>query len=250
MSGRSIGIISCVMAGARVLGQLTFIPAHKKNGKDISARATIPVRINSHRGVDRKGQPGRKDDFRLTVWGKLAETCCRSCSPGKALDIITTPNSYLGRVFDMHGNQRTDAAGVGIEVNKVGFTVKDIVFGEESAKFIADEIAQGKRPVDYAIAGSPGSQQWKTILTQRQAIVWDGQSGLFGYARVVVPSGAGITDIGAAPAPYVAPVVTAQPLPAAVAAVLPATPAPVAVAPAVAPVVTPAVATTAVGPGF
>jgi len=256
MSGRSIGIISCHMSGVRVLGQLTFIPAHMKNGKEISARATIPVRRNSHRGTDRQGQPGRKDDFKLTVWGKLAEVCARSCSPGKAIDVICEPNSYLGRVFDMNGAVRTDAAGQAIEVNKVGFTVKDIVFGEESAKFIAAEIAEGKRPADWNIAGSPGSQQWKNILTQRQAAVWDG-SGLFGYARVVVPQGPGIALMGAAPAaPPAGTVATgAAPLTTQVANALPAAgqpAAPVYTAPPAA-TATPPAATTApatVGAGF
>ena len=216
MSGRSISIKSAFFAGIRVLGQLTYIPAHMKNGKEISARATIPVRANSHRGTDKNGQPGRKDDFKLTVWGKLADVCARSCSPGKCIDVVCEPNSYLGTVFNPDGSVRMDAAGQAIQVNKVGFTVREIVFGEESRKFITEEIQAGKRPAGWDTPGTPDAQQWLNVLTQRQAIVWDGQSPLFGYARVVVPSGQGIQLMGQAPAQNVAqnaPVYGGAPLP-------------------------------------
>jgi hypothetical protein len=209
MSGRSISIKSAFFAGIRVLGQLTYIPAHMKNGKEINARATIPVRANSHRGHDRQGQPGRKDDFKLTVWGKLADTCARSCSPGKCIDVVCEPNSYLGKVFNPDGSMRMDAAGQAIEVNKVGFTVREIVFGEESRKFVTEEIQAGKRPVGWDTPGTPDHQQWQNTLNTRKAIQWDG-GPVFGYARVVIPQGQGIQLMGQAPAaPQQAPVYNA-----------------------------------------
>ena len=199
--GRSISLKSTMMSGVRVLGQVTYIPAHIKNGIQQSARATFSVRAFSNKGTDRKGQPGRYDDFKLTVWNKYADQACRFCSPGKALDFIAEPNSYLGTVYNPDGSVRADAAGQAIQVNKVGFTIQKIGYGEEAHKFITGEIQAGKRPMDWNIEGSNGKLQWANILAQRAGIVWDGQSQLFGYARVVVPQGQNITAIGVAPAP-------------------------------------------------
>jgi hypothetical protein len=191
--GRAISLSAAFFAGARVAGQLTYIPQHLKNGKKISARCVIPVYCNSHRGHDQKtGAEGKSDAFKFVAWGKLADVCCRSLPPGKAIDVDTKPGSYLGKLFNQNGTLRTDNAGMPIEIPKVAFTIKDIVFGEESAKIVAEEIAAGRRPMNWDKANHPDFQMWIQILTQRQAMVWDGRSPEFMYARVVVPQGPGI----------------------------------------------------------
>jgi hypothetical protein len=186
------------MSGVRVLGQLSYVPPHiDAKGKEQNARVTIPVRANSHRGFDRNGQPGRKDDFKLTAFGKLADTCCRSCSPGKALDVVVGMNSFMKKVFNPDGSLRLDQAGQVIETAANGYTIQQIVFGEESRKFITEEIQNGLRPADWDVPGSPGSQHWANLLQQKSAMVWDGNSPTFGFARVVIPQG--IRLKGAAP---------------------------------------------------
>jgi len=193
MSGRSIGMAGCFMAGVRIAGDLTYVPAHIKNGVRINARATIPVYRNSHRGTDQKsGEKGRKDTFKLVAWGKLADTCCRSLSRGTAIDVFAEPHSYLGKVYNMNGSLRTDVAGQPIEINKVGFTILNIVFGEESDKTVETEIQNGRRPMHWNVRNHQDWALWTAMLQDRQRKVWDGRSPKFEFARVVVPQGPGI----------------------------------------------------------
>lgn len=193
MSGRAIGMAGCFMAGVRVAGELTYVPQHIKNGVKINARAVIPVYRNSHRGTDQKsGEKGRKDTFKLVAWGKLADTCCRSLSRGTAIDVFAEPHSYLGKVYNMDGSLRTDVAGQPIEINKVGFTILNIIFGEESEKTIEAEIANGRRPMYWNVRNHQDWALWTAMLQDRQRRVWDGRSPKFEFARVVVPQGPGI----------------------------------------------------------
>lgn len=191
MSGRSIGLAVAMFAGVRVTSQLTYIPAHiNAAGKRINAKCTIPVAKNSHKGTRQDGTSGRTDYFSVTCWGKLADIMARSCPPGKALDLVCEPRSYMGKLFNSDGSLRLDSAGQPIEVPKMSFNVvMSPVFGEESAKQIATEIAEAKRPQNWNVEGHPDYQLWTQILQQRQAYNWDGQSREFLWARVVIPQG-------------------------------------------------------------
>jgi len=189
---RSIGLAGSFFAGVRVAGKLTYIPEHMKNGKKINSRCVIPVYKNSHHGTNAKtGEQGRSDSFKFVAWGKLADTCAKSLPVGKAIDVIADPQSYLGNLFAADGSIRVDNAGAPIQVNKVSFTIMNIVFGEESAKAVAEEVSTGRRPVNWANPAHPDYHLWIHILKQRQAVVWNGESE-FGYARVVVPQGQGV----------------------------------------------------------
>jgi hypothetical protein len=198
--GRAISMKLAVLVGVRVAGQLTYVPAHTKNGKEISARCVIPVYANSNKGTDQKtGEKGRKDEFRLVAWGKLADTCCKSLPKGKAIDVFTEPHSYIGRKFREDGSLYLDAAGQVIEEKKVGFTILNIVFGEESSKFVAQEIQEGRRPINWNVPNHPDFALWTQILQARQLKVWDGRSPVFEFARVTVPQGPGIVVNVSAP---------------------------------------------------
>lgn len=211
---RSISLNCGVLAGARVAGQLTYIPAHFKGGKEMSSRCVIPVYANSHRGHNQKtGEEGRSNSFKLIAWGKLADTCCKSLPKGKAIDIEYRPESYMGKLYNQDGSLRYDTAGQAIEVLKVAFTIKDIIFGEESAKMVAEEIQTGRRPHNWNVPNHPDFQMWIQILTQRQASTWDCRSNTFGYARVVPPSGQGTTINYAYYAPKAAPAAMPTPTP-------------------------------------
>lgn len=190
MSGRSIGLAATTFAGVRVSSTPTYIPAHiNAGGKRISAKITIPVAKNSHKGTNQKdGSAGRTDFFTLTAWGKLADIMARSCPPGKALDCVCEPRSYMGKLFNSDGSLKLDSAGQPIMVPKTSFNiVLSPVFGEESQGQIDKEINAGLRPGNWNIKGHPDYELWTSILKQRQTYNWDGQSPTFLFARVVVP---------------------------------------------------------------
>ena len=214
--GRSIGLAVCTFAGIRVSSQLTYIPAHiNAGGKRISAKVTIPVAKNSHKGTNQKdGSKGRTDFFTLTAWGKLADIMARSCPVGKALDVVCEPRSYMGQLYNSDRTPRLDAAGVAIEVPKTSYNiVMSPVFGEESNTQIGKEIQHGLRPQNWNVDGHPDYALWTSILQQRQAYNWDGQSPTFLFARVFVPAGVQLDfskNIPAAAAP-VAPMQTTIP---------------------------------------
>jgi len=203
---RAIGIGSTQFIGVRVAGQVTYIPAHTKAGKNINQRCTIPVYLNSNKGTNRDGTQGRSDRFRLVAWGKLADICARSLPKGKALDCICAPHSYEGRIYDAQGNMRVDQTGQPITVERVGFTIEKIVFGEESQKEIDLEIAEGRRPVNWNITSHPDSQMWANILQTRRQTAPQANSNTFGFARVIVPTGPEIALMTQAPvqAPFTA----------------------------------------------
>lgn len=204
--GRAIGLAGAFFAGVRVAGELTWIPAHTKNGKAVNSRCIIPVYRNSHRGTNmRTGEKGRVDSFKLVAWGKLADTCCKSLPKGKALDLFSEPQSYEGTLYNMDGSPRLDAAGTVIKTTKVSFTILDLVFGEESVKQVQEEKQTGRRPWQWDVPNTPDYQLWTKILQDKQHIVWDGRSPKFGYARVIVPQGPGIQLTFAAPPAYTAP---------------------------------------------
>lgn len=237
---RAIGIGAAQFIGARVAGRdgtpsVTYIPAHNKNGKPINQRCIIPVYINSNRGTNRDGTPGRSDRFRLVAWGKLADICARSLPKGKALDCVCSPHSYEGRIYDAQGNMRVDNTGQPITVERIGFTIERIVFGEESQKEIDAEIQNGRRPFNWNVPNHPDYQSWLSICQQRQALQYTGGE-IFGFARVIIPSGpgitlmtnqpAGVTPMAGQPAGVTSPIIDPNQLAQAVAQVL-RTPAPV-----------------------
>jgi len=208
---RAIGIGSAQFMGARVAGQITYILPHVKNGKNINQRCIIPVYVNSNKGTNRDGSPGRSDQFRLVAWSKLADICAKSLPKGKALDCVCSPHSYEGRIYDAQGNMRVDNTGQPITVERVGFTVERIVFGEESQKEIDNQIQTGRRPINWNNPQHPDSQTWTSILQSRQAAQYTGGDA-FGFARVITPSGPGVTLMTGQPANTgFAPPNTAQP---------------------------------------
>jgi len=179
----SKGFVVTTMVGARVLGQLTYVPAHiGKDGKLINQKVEIPVRVN--------GKSDRKDDFKITVWSKLADTMCRSCSPGKELHIHAEPRTYLGTLFNADGTPRYDNAGQVIQIKKTSYNCLFAPrFGQESLKQIQKEIDSGHRPRHWNVKNHPDWNLWLDMLNQRHATVWDGQSNTFLFARVFVPQG-------------------------------------------------------------
>lgn len=189
----SISMMMSVFVGVRVAGKLSYVPAHFKNGKEISSRVEIPVYANSNKGTNQKtGEVGKSDSFKLVVWGKLADTCCKSLPVGKSLSVFAEQDPYMGKLFDKNGNVRNDSAGMPIEVPKMSFTVFKMKFESESKKEIATEIAEGRRPMHWDVPNHPDWSLWVNMLNAKHARTWDCRSAEFEHARVVIPQGQGI----------------------------------------------------------
>lgn len=193
---RAISIEKAFMSGVRVAGTLTYIPAGP-DGKN--ARCIIPVYSNSNRGTNQDGSPGRSDQYNIIAWGKLADVCAVSCSPGKALDIVARPGSYIGTVYNPDGSPVLNMQGQVVTTRKVSFTIENIVFGEESAKTVANDIASGIRGANWQNPQHPDYQNWIAKLRARQAMKYQPGMTAFGYARVRMPKAA--TNAGFQPQP-------------------------------------------------
>ena len=193
---RAISIEKAFMSGVRVAGTLTYIPAGP-DGKN--ARCMIPVYSNSNRGTNQDGSPGRSDQYTIIAWGKLADVCAVSCSPGKALDIVARPGSYIGTVYNSGGSPVLNMQGQVVTTRKVSFTIENIVFGEESAKTVANDIASGIRGANWQNPQHPDYQNWIAKLRARQAMKYQPGMTAFGYARVRMPKAA--TNAGFQPQP-------------------------------------------------
>lgn len=207
MSGRSQSLAMASFTGVRIAGKngvagpegctVRFTPAHfDPTGKPVSSKAEFSVYRNT------VGDSGRNDPFRMTAWNDLAETCCKSLPPGKAIDVFCEPQSYLGKVYDENRNPRLGADGQPILVRKVGFTIIRIAFGEDADKRIIYETSYPDvnnpgnprviwewRPMNWDKPGHPDVGVWQAIRAERNKATWDGKSDVFGYARVIIPAG-------------------------------------------------------------
>lgn len=205
---RSFSLISMMMSGVRIAGELDFCPAHiSASGVRINDRVGIPVCANNRRGRNRDGKPGRMDNYKLVAWGGLASSLCRFGSTGKALDVIVEPHSYEGAIYKLAPNPTNPAemtpqavivGGQTLTTEKIGFKIINISYGEESTKQIQRELEKwasepgclGGRPPQWNIIGTADAAQFAQVLEQRKAMTWDCQSPYFGFARVVMPRNA------------------------------------------------------------
>lgn len=196
------------MAGVRIAGELTFTPAYiKPNGTLVQDRCSVPIIANSRRGTGPDGKPGRQNDYKLVGWRGLARSLCRWGSTGKALDLVAEVGSYEGREYKMAPNPANPAemipqaimvGGQPLLTKKVGFTVTELNFGEDSPKQIQRELQLwasnpgniAGRPPQWNVVGSTDATQFAQIIDQRKLLTWDGVSPTYGYARVVLPQNA------------------------------------------------------------
>lgn len=205
------------LAGVRAVGSKgadgnvyggIYYPEHFKNGKQVSARWEGNVAINGRDWTDETGQrrEGRRTYLRLVVWnsknaapGKgLADIFAKYVSPGKELSCEVEPESFDKRVF-VNGQPILDAQGQPITTNAIVFRVTGkLELGDDSSKQIAAEVGRWNpaapdiymRPPQWNVQGTQDNQAWKQIVATKSAMVYDGQSKVFGYARVLMPEGA------------------------------------------------------------
>lgn len=185
-SARSLQISTFV--GLRV-SRCSYHPSHSKNGVNISQRLVITAGMNTPSRAN-NGE-GRVDFISLTVWGKLADICAKSMSPGKEFNCLADLHTYLGRVF-YNQTVLTAQDGSPITTRKMSFTITRLTFGEESNKFIAAEVAAGLRPPGWNAIGTPEYNTWRETLKARSALAFNPSLPTFGYAQIILPSGPGV----------------------------------------------------------
>jgi hypothetical protein len=196
MAGSARSLQMSVFSGLRVASS-NYFPAHSKNGVNVSQRCTINAFMNIASKAN-NGE-GRNDVINLTAWGKLGDVCAKSMSPGKEFHCSAKLKTFDARVWH---NQQPVTMGDGtiLTTKKIGFSITELTFGEESAKHIANEIQSGIRPVDWNTAGAAGYALWRETLKKRNALVFDPVQPVFGYAKVILPQGPGIGAYTAQPA--------------------------------------------------
>ena len=246
MSGSARSLSISMFSGLRV-ASTNYTPEYSKNGVNVSAKLNINAFMNIASRAN--GGEGRNEAVPFTVWGKLANICAISMSPGKEFHCIAQLHVYNGRVFAPSVNNQPGQPILGpdgqpLMTKKFSYTIQMLTFGEESNKHIANEIQAGVRPPNWNVAGHPENLQWKEQLKLRQSTQFNPSLPTFGYARVYMPQGAGIGAYIPNAAPAQAPTIAAPvaDTAAAVAATFAAQPTTV-VAPTVAP------AAPAVNPG-
>jgi len=173
--------------GARVAGAPTYTPAHVgADGKNIRQMCTFSIYQNIN------GKPSR---FRVTAWGKMADVVARSCAAGKELMIEAETHSYKGKIpvpNQAQGAPLTfvlDGQNQPIMVEKTGFVLRKLLFGNDSNKQIAFEIQNGMRPPLWNVNGNPDEVAWKNVCNQRNACQFTPGQTQFGYAQVRLPVG-------------------------------------------------------------
>ena len=177
------------LIGVRVAGSPIYTPAHiTPAGKTIRQRATFSVYAN--------GKDGKEaDKFKITAWGKMADSVAKSVAPGKKLTLVCEINTYLGKVPYPNNNPNvpvqyvTDANGQPMMITKTGYTIEEIDYGVDSAALIISEIQAGLRPMYFAVPGHADEAAWKAICKQRNDLEYVIGSAYFGYAKVQNPSG-------------------------------------------------------------
>ena len=192
--GGNTGANSVQMMGCRIAGSPNYTPAYVKTGGDpnkpIQAQCKFAVYMNVR---------NRKMKFDITAWGKMADIIARSGATGKEITIFAEMNSYKGRVWlptpDGQPRQHvTLADGQPLLIDKVGFTIRQMHWGPDSAKTIQEEIMAGKRPQGWNDPTSPGKQQWMQICADRNRQQYQAGMNQFGYARVTMPTNGQVVE--------------------------------------------------------
>jgi hypothetical protein len=178
------GVSMHTMLDCRIAGPGNYHPAHRKQGaaKDTQAQINFTVYQNKY---------GRKNAFPVTAWGKMADILAKGGATGKQLHLICSAHSYRGRVwYPVADGQQPQcvmlADGTPLLIEKIGYTVEELVFGVDSAKTIQEELQSGFRPAGWNDPATPGYQEWRNRCAANNAIVFDPNvhTQQFGYARV------------------------------------------------------------------
>lgn len=183
-------------AGLRVSSTF-YTPEYMKNGVTIHAKLTVYAFQNSGKKIA-NGAKKEAPPIQFTVWGKYAGICAKALSKGKEFHCNAKMNPYFKRAYyksagaGIAGAPVLNPDGSQVKTATIGFTVDDISFGADSKRIIAEELAVGFRPADWA---TTGAELWKQNINARMAIQFDPNSptGTYGFALIRMPKGAGIS---------------------------------------------------------
>lgn len=189
MSGSSMSFNTVTLVGCRVAGTPVYTPSHIPTGK------TEPIRQMASFSIYQNLNGNTPSRFRVTAWGNLADVIAKSCAPGKELTLSCELNSYKGKI--PIPNQTVGQPvqfimgpdGQPITIEKVGLTVRRIMFGQDSNKQIAAEIQRGERKPLWNVEGHPDNIAWKETCNMRNSIQYTPGMTKFGYAEVRQPNG-------------------------------------------------------------
>ena len=188
-----------------------YYPAHMKNGVPKSARWEGMIALNSKPYTNNAGanMEGRKTFMRLVVWngkncvaGKgLADIFAKCVSVGKEISCNVRIESFDKRIF-INGQPVLDAQGNTITTQAHNFIFEDkLIFGDDSNKVILGETSRwngainfDSRPTLWNVAGHADQAAWaNTVVPKRMEVEYNG-GNIYGYARVIIPEGAQLTN--------------------------------------------------------
>ena len=179
-TGSNLGFVDGKAVNARVGSPKGIIYTQEQinaEGKHVSQCCKFPALVNE--------MGGKVIALNCVVWGTLADTCARVCSPGKELSFNFDLSSYQGKVY-LNGQAVRLNNGEFLRTQKHSMTITKIRFGSESDKQIKAEIAKGARPANWD--RPEGAALWAEIKAKRKAMLatpYDGKSERFGFARVI-----------------------------------------------------------------
>lgn len=194
-----------------------YYPAHTKNGVKVNARWEGTCYLNRKDYTDSTGtrHDGSSETLRIVAWnsndakdGKgLADILAKCISVGKEISGSFTLNSFNKRLF-VNNTLVTDKDGNTVTYQAINFKLEDdLNLGNDSDATLKAEIGAyngqvnfNSRPQFWNVAGHADNASWKNIVAARMASVYNGTSGSYGYARVVVPEGVQLLAAAAMPA--------------------------------------------------
>jgi len=183
-SDRSIAVAS--LMGMRV-ASCTYIPAHSKNGQNISAH----LLINAFGNFPRRGKEGKAGLFELTLWGKAADVGAKTMSKGKEFNVVAQIDSYQ-KAVRYNGNVLVDDKGQAVVMNKISFNITELNLGADSNETIILDMKNNLRKLGWSLPGTPEYQQYQAVKKARMSVVFDPRKPTYGHAKVWLPNGPNI----------------------------------------------------------
>jgi len=173
----------------------TYIPAHSKNGVNVSQRLLISAYQNIASRAN--GGDGRSEAIPFTIWGKGADVLALCLTPGKEFTCFADLHIYQGRVYTpsapgVDGTPITLQDGTPLTTKKFSFTIRQFDLGNDSHKHIMREIQAQVRGEKFWMQGHPDYENFRALLKARMSVQFDPNSPTFGFARIRLPQGAGI----------------------------------------------------------
>lgn len=142
---------------ARATEMPKYVPAHTKNGREISAKCFFNAVVNKP-AIERDGRQVKeatKVFVTIGGWGNMADTLAKTIKKGKVFSCKCAVDTFqrVQKRKNAGGDwiPATHDDGSVVTNTAFGYTVVpgSLNIGEDSAKQIADEIVAGDRPVGW-----------------------------------------------------------------------------------------------------